>query len=87
MAALQGVMIDYTNWRGERRVRHVLPFDFAFVRSEYHPGEQWIMRASDMERMDGILRDFAMAQIHSWTPCTDEMLEKLNADPTNAKEG
>lgn len=77
---LQGVMIDYTNWRGERRVRHVLPYDLAFTASEWHPHPQWILKALDMERGDGILRDFAMSSIHAWTPCTDEMLASANKE-------
>jgi hypothetical protein len=78
-APLQGVMIDYTNWRGERRVRHVLPFDMEFTESEWHPQPQWILKALDMERSDGVMRDFAMAHIHSWTPCTEAMLKTREA--------
>ncbi len=68
--ATQGVMIDYTNWRGERAVRHVLPLDMEFAANEWHPEPQWLLKALDLERGDGIERTFAMTQIHSWAPAT-----------------
>lgn len=86
MEPMRGVMIDYTNWRGERRVRHVLPFDIAFRSSEWHPTPQWIVAACDLERDDGKLLDFAMASIHAWTPCTEEMLVTLGKRPHSHTE-
>lgn len=60
------VKIDYTNWRGERRVRRVLPLNFNYRASEWHNGEQWIMTAHDIEIDEQ--REFAMSGIHSWEP-------------------
>lgn len=61
------VEIDYTNWRGERAVRRILPFGIAFSASlPWHPEEQWMMVAMDVEKRER--RFFAMKDIHSWKP-------------------
>ncbi len=60
----QEVLIDYMNWRGERRQRRVRPTSFAFENSEWHHDTQWIMHAVDLETMSN--REFAMKDIHSW---------------------
>jgi hypothetical protein len=66
MLASQTVTIDYTNWRGERAVRRIIPEGICFVANEWHPTEQWIMTAIDVDK-GGEVRTFAIAQIHSWT--------------------
>lgn len=58
------VVIDYTNWRGERRERVVMPISFAWTHTEHHPVPQWLLLATDVER--GERRMFAMSNIHSW---------------------
>lgn len=60
------VLIDYTNWRAERRWRRVRPVRIAFENSEWHPETQWIMHAVDLELMCN--REFAMKDIHAWKP-------------------
>lgn len=60
------VLIDYTNWRGERRERHIVPVSLNFENSEWHPETQWILEAIDMDV--GAVRNFALANIHSWRP-------------------
>jgi predicted DNA-binding transcriptional regulator YafY len=63
----QFVVIDYMNYRGERRERIVWPLTFVFGKSPFHDdGEQWFMNAMDMET--GNYRMFAMKDIHSWKP-------------------
>lgn len=62
------ILIDYTNWRGERAIRRVRPLTIRFENTEWHPETQWLMRAVDIER--GATRDFAMKDIHSWTAST-----------------
>lgn len=59
------VWIDYTNWKGERAVRMVRPCELWFARTEYHPEQQWLMRAWDAEKK--AIRDFALKDVHSWT--------------------
>lgn len=61
------VSIDYTNYRGERGPRRIIPHTIEFKRTPFHPeSEQWILIATDVEKNE--LRGFAMKDIHSWTP-------------------
>lgn len=59
------VTIDYTNWRGERSVRDIMPLgNWKFGSNEWHPDEQWMFLAYDIAK--GENRWFAMSGIHSW---------------------
>lgn len=58
------VEIDYTNWRGERRRRLVRVIGFFWGKSAWHPEEQWLFLAHDVEKDEQ--REFAMAGLHSW---------------------
>lgn len=59
------VWIDYTNWRGERSTRAVLPLRFFYGTSEFHrPNPEWLMDAFDIDKQ--ALRTFSMCNIHSW---------------------
>jgi predicted DNA-binding transcriptional regulator YafY len=60
----QAVTIDYTNWRGERAVRQVVPWELVWGSNEWHPAEQWLLRAYDVAKKE--TRTFAMVGIHSW---------------------
>ncbi len=62
----QKVTIDYTNWRKERRMREIIPTSIAYAETNHHPGMQWLLFAIDVE--DGKTKQFAMKDIHSWTP-------------------
>lgn len=68
------VHIDYTNWRGERRVRLIKPIEIEYTWTQYHPVKQWLLRAKDME--DGKVKEFAFADIHSWRAATKESKKK-----------
>jgi predicted DNA-binding transcriptional regulator YafY len=63
---LRQVTLDYVNHRGERARRTVIPGNMWFGRSRFHDdqGEQWFLRAFDMDRRD--YRDFAMRGIKEW---------------------
>lgn len=62
------VEIDYTNHRGERALRRVMPKQIYFGYSVHHPGQQWLLDAWDCgKRAD---RTFAMKDVHSWRPMT-----------------
>ena len=67
----QRVAIDYTNYRGERSVRVVIPVEGGnrFGSTEFHPEPQWLLEAHDVEK--NALRTFAMRDIHSFTPVPD----------------
>lgn len=60
------VVIDYTNWRGERRRREVCPLSWRYGSSVWHAEKQWLMRAIDME--DKGSKEFAVKDIHAWEP-------------------
>lgn len=60
------VLIDYTNWKGERSVRTIEPIELVFEENEYHKPAQWLLVAKDLEK--DALRSFALKDIHSWTP-------------------
>ncbi len=57
------IVIDYTNWRGERRFRPAIPIEGSlwFGCNDYHPQDQWFLRAVDPE--DGQEKDFPLASI------------------------
>lgn len=58
------VTIDYTNWRGERRMRKIRPLNIVFRASSWHPQNQWLLSAIDLE--DGEVKEFALKDIAKW---------------------
>lgn len=60
----KAIIIDYTNHRGERAERVVIPIDLFFGRTAYHETAQWLMHAWDVARQ--LNRTFAMKDVHSW---------------------
>jgi predicted DNA-binding transcriptional regulator YafY len=60
------VVIDYTNWHGERAERRIMPLGVSYENNEWHPETQWLLYAIDLERDED--RCFALANIHSWKP-------------------
>lgn len=65
------VVIDYTNWRGKRGMRRIIPIRVAFENNEYHPETQWLLEAVDLNDADHKIKTFAMKGIHSWQPPSD----------------
>lgn len=55
------VKILYKNWKGETRERQIDPTQIWFGSTEYHPEEQWFLKAHDVEK--DAARDFAMRDI------------------------
>jgi predicted DNA-binding transcriptional regulator YafY len=58
------VVIDYTNWKGERRERTITPGVFFWGSTNFHPELQWLMTAVDEEKREQ--RTFALSGIHNW---------------------
>lgn len=56
------VYIDYTNHRGERRVRPIRPLGRRWGHDAYHKPDQYLLDAVDTEI--GSRRVFAISQIH-----------------------
>jgi len=65
-------IIDYVNWRGQRRVRRVLPHYMRWGRSEFHPEHQWLFVATDLA--DGVQKEFAMSGIRLWEVSDNQFL-------------
>jgi predicted DNA-binding transcriptional regulator YafY len=61
----QKAKIDYTNYRGERGERVVIPQDIWHGSTEFHPTPQWLMTAWDVEKH--AMRTFALKDVHKWT--------------------
>jgi ribonuclease HI len=57
------ITINYTNHRGETRPRHIIPIELWFGVSEWHDGEQWFLRALDIDKDQN--RDFALLSVQS----------------------
>lgn len=65
--------ILYTNWKGETRVRHIIPQNIFWGTTKYHTAEQWLLKATDAET--GSEKTFAMREIDFIF--TDKDMEKL----------
>ncbi len=50
-------IVEYTNWRGETARRTIIPIRMWWGKTEWHPQEQWMLTAWDVEKE--ATRDFA----------------------------
>jgi ribonuclease HI len=55
------IKITYTNHRNETAERIIEPMSIWYGKTEWHPQEQWFLKAKDVER--NVRRDFAMEHI------------------------
>lgn len=62
------VIIDYTNYRGERRERRIIPraSTLRFTETPHHSPAQWVFDALDVEKCPPAPRTFALLNVHSW---------------------
>lgn len=60
----QIVRIRYTNYRGECAYRTIIPQNIRFGATEWHPTEQWLLEAWDLDKQQ--TRSFAMSDISEW---------------------
>jgi predicted DNA-binding transcriptional regulator YafY len=58
------VWIDYTNYKGERKWRHIIPRGIMFCTSDWHPDLQWVIYATDLDKDQP--REFALKDIRAW---------------------
>jgi hypothetical protein len=57
--------IDYTNHKGQRRIRPIFPTKLIWGATEYHPKEQWLLEAIDLETVPkNVYKLFAFSGIH-----------------------
>ena len=59
------VSVLYQNYRGVTALRRIVPRKIWFGHTDWHPGEQWILDAFDVEKRAE--RSFAMADIKEWS--------------------
>lgn len=55
------LVFEYINWEGKKAVRRVMPIKLWYGKTQYHPKEQWLLRATDLEK--DAERDFAVKDI------------------------
>ena len=58
------IKILYTNYRGETRVRKIIPKEIQFLSTKWHPEKQWCIIAHDVDK--NAERTFACKDIQSW---------------------
>ena len=58
------VVIDYTNYRGERALRPIEPARIVFGATPWHPEKQWLLEAFDIVKNEH--RSFALAGVPGW---------------------
>lgn len=61
------VELVYTNYKGEKSIRKVLPVHIWFGETVWHPDLQWFLDAWDVDRQ--AMRSFAMVAVDSWKIC------------------
>lgn len=67
------VEIDYQNWRGERRLRRIVPRgEIRFGSNEWHKEKQWLLLALCLEKQQTL--EFAMNGIYGWRVADDQSL-------------
>lgn len=62
----KAIKILYTNWRGETAIRTIIPLEIIFASTEWHPEEQWLLKAYDLDKKAE--RSFACKDIKDWDP-------------------
>ena len=77
--------IDYTNHRGERKWRHILPSYTWFEISKYHEGRQWFLMAMDLDKGD--VRAFAMLDIHGFSKTDQTNMQQISLSDADLKPG
>jgi len=60
----KAVNILYTNYQRETAIRKIVPKRIWFGKTEWHPEEQWLLDALDLEKNAD--RGFAMKDIKAW---------------------
>ena len=70
--------IIYTNYKGETAERAVEPKNIWFGSTEWHPQEQWFLKAHDLGKNEE--RDFALVDITGIKSVTDELITSKPKD-------
>ena len=59
------IQILYKNWKGETKLRNILPLSIEFKSTNWHKDAQWILNAIDIEKNEE--RGFAIKDIKNWS--------------------
>lgn len=51
--------LEYTNWKGDTRIRKVIPLRVWYGSTKFHGAPQWLLKVRDLEK--DAERDFSMA--------------------------
>ena len=60
------LIFRYKNWQDGVEVRHVIPVEVFWGKTEWHPKEQWLMKAWDLDK--DAERTFAVKDIQEFFP-------------------
>ena len=74
--------MTYTNYRGERADRLVLPQRVWFGATDWHPQPQWLMDAYDFDRE--ALRSFAIGDVEGFERVDTDVLDGPRAPAPTA---
>ena len=58
------VRILYKNYKGDIAYRRIIPKSIDFISTDWHPEEQWILTAFDVDK--NVERGFAVIDIKEW---------------------
>jgi len=56
--------IVYTNYKGETRIRSIVPSRVFFGSTDWHRDPQWLLEAHDVEKNEN--RTFALRDVRAW---------------------
>jgi predicted DNA-binding transcriptional regulator YafY len=59
------VNIDYTDYKGVRSLRRILPVRLDYGKNQWHKENQYMIVALDLDRDE--IRTFSIKDIHKWT--------------------
>ncbi|KXS55303.1 MAG: hypothetical protein AWU57_289 [Marinobacter sp. T13-3] len=62
LSELPPTTLFYTNWKGETRLRRIIPESVRLDSTQWHPEPQYLIRALDVEKQ--AYRDFALKDFH-----------------------
>lgn len=69
--SLPKLNVDYTNHRGERRRRNLIPLTLEFGSTNWHPQPQYFLVCVDTEKTTGEARHYPLSGFHMETLITE----------------
>ncbi len=64
MGERKPVLVEYRNHRGEVATRRIIPIGWWWGKTQWHPEEQWLIEAFDLDKQAG--RTFAARDVLRW---------------------